>query len=193
LSSGLGSSSSSYVVVWVNLLVRQGGARPLISHRKYSVVDELMVFPHYEPRLVASFFRFAKWFEFSRFSNLIFTEIEKYVFRICNWIYNFVLQKIWKFFTSLDHLRMSRFKKLKQKRIVIKYLFDILIVNISDRLTELISDYVAHMHMLHHRFFISSKLSLWMNLCNGALWNRGCNTRSKNTFEINRRNYGLRK
>jgi len=80
---------------------------------------------------------------FSIFSNLIFTEIEKYVFCICNWIYNFVSQKIWKFFKSLD-LRMDRFKKLKQKRLIIKYLFDILIAKISDRLTELISGYVAH-------------------------------------------------
>jgi len=39
---------------------------------------------------------------------------------------------------------MDRFKKLKQKRLIIKYLFDILIAKISDRLTELISGYVAH-------------------------------------------------
>jgi len=42
---------------------------------------------------------------------------------------------------------------------IIKYLFDVLITKVFDRLTELISGYVAHMHVLSEWFFFQNHSS----------------------------------
>lgn len=78
--------------------------------------------------------------------------------------------EIFQIFGSFNHFRKMKWKRLP----IITFLFNVskvLIVEVFDKLTELIFGYVAR--ILHHRIVFLSKFFWMFILCDGTLWNRG--------------------